>query len=407
MIGGILLAAVTTLSPREFSALPLSNALQHAVTLSPDVAQARERVNENAALLAAARSGASPALIANYSNSPQGIGTNQTAQQSLTTVGAQVVLGDYLAYSPLVRQAAFTLSAAQYDYINAQRDERIKVIGEYYTALKAAATLDLNMQSLQSVRRDLAAAQLRYRAGDAPRLDVVRSQVAVTGAQAAVDSARVDLANAEDALATETGMSMQSFRNLRPAAGSSDPPPDADRAVTRALAQRSDLASAQLAVRGEEAAVRAAQRSIFPAVTLQAGYTSGIDSGQLVHGPSVNANLALPISHEARDRTNAERARLAQAQYKAAAIERQIRLDVAAAARTYEQSISASQAAARARVEADQELRATELGYRSGASSSLDVSVAQRTYQQAALNELSAVYAQVQAAAVLQEDIGP
>jgi len=406
MIAAIMLAAAT-LAPREFSALPLGAALQKAVVSSPDVAQARERVNENSALLAAARAGAAPALIANYVGAPQGGNNNQTIRQSLGTVGAQVLLGDYFAYSPLVRQAAFTLTAAQYGLIDAQRTERVKVIGQYYTALKAAATLDLRDQELSNTRRDLRAAELRYRAGDAPRLDVVRGQVALANAQANLDAARVDLANAENALAAETGLSMQTFMQLR---SSSDPPAvtvDPQRAVERALAQRSDLASAQLAVHGEEAAVRIAERGALPLVTLQAGYTRGTDSGVLVSGPSVNATVSFPISHAAQSRANAERARLAQAQYKADAIQRQISVDVAAAARTYEESIRATRAATRARAAADQELRATEVGYRSGASSSLDVTDARRTYLQAALNELSAVYAQAQAAATLQEEMGP
>ncbi len=406
MIAAIFLAAAA-LAPREFSQLPLSTALQKATVTSPDVAQARERVNENAALLAAARAGASPAVIANYVGGPQGGANDTTVRQSLTTVGAQVVLGDYFAYSPLVRQAAFTLTSAQYGLIDAQRGERVKVIGLYFAALKAAATLDLRAQELNSSNRDLRAAQLRYRAGDAPRLDVVRGEVALATAQANLDAARVDVANAENALAVETGLSLQAFTHVRTA---SDPAPvtvDAQRAVQRALAQRSDLAAAQLVVRGEEAAVQAAARGVLPLVTLQAGYTRGIDSGVNVSGPSVNATVALPISHAARDRTAAERARLAQAQYKADAIQKQITVDVAAAARTYEESIRATVAATQARTAAEQELRATEIGYRSGASSSLDVTDARRTYLQAALNELAAVYARAQAAATLQEEMGP
>lgn len=406
MIAAIILATAG-LAPREFSALPLGTALQKAVVVSPDVAQARERVNENAALLAAARAGAAPALIANYIGGPQGGPNNSTIRQSLGTVGAQVVLGDYFAYSPLVRQAAFTLTAAQYGLIDAQRTERVKVIGLYFAALKAAATLDLRTQELSSTRRDLRAAQLRYRAGDAPRLDVVRGEVALANAQANMDAARVELANAENALGTETGISMQTFTQLRTSADTAPPPMDAQRAVQRAIAQRSDLASAQMAVRGEEAAVRAAERGVLPLVTVQGGYTRGVDSGVSVSGPSVNATVAFPISHVARSRADAERARLAQAQYKADAILRQVNLEVSAAARLYEESIGAAQAATRARVAAEQELRATELGYRSGASSSLDVTDARRTYLQAALSELSAVYAKAQAAATLQEEMGP
>ena len=406
MIAAILLAAVSYF-PNQYSALPLDAALRRAVVNSPDVAQARERVNENAALLAAARGLAAPSIVANYAAVPQGGNNNNTITQSLTTVGGQITLGDYLAFAPTVRQAYFTLASAQYGFLDAQRTERLKVIGQYYAALRADATVGLRNQDLAGARTDLRAAQIRFRAGDAPRLDVVRAEVALAAAQANLEAAQVDRANAQNALSVETGASNAAFLHLTSAQSAiSLPLPSPDRAVARALAQRSDYLSAQQSVSGEEAAVRLAQRSVLPAVTVNAGYTSGIDSGIAVHGPSATVNVALPVSHTARDRVVAERARLAQAQDKAEAIRRQISVDVAAAARTYEESSRASQSATRARIAAQQELRATQIGYRSGASSSLDVADARRTYVQAALNELAAIYAQEQAGATLQEDMG-
>jgi outer membrane protein TolC len=88
-------------------------------------------------------------------------------------------------------------------------------------------------------------------------------------------------------------------------------------------------------------------------------------------------------------------------------IRRQIVVDVSAAARTYAESLQATQSARRARIAAQQQLQATQTGYRNGASSSLDVQVARRTYVSAQLDELNAIYAQAQAAATLEEEMGP
>ena len=405
MIATIILAAAVTALPQQFSNLPLESALQQAVQSSPDVAQARERVNENSALLAAARGLAAPSIVANYAASPQAGNFNNTVEQQLTTLGAQIKLGDYLAYHPTVLQAAFTLASAEFDLLDVQRAERLKVIGQYYSALKAAATLDVQESSYAGAQRDLHAAELRYRAGDAPRLDVVRAQVALAEAQANVDAAQVDLANAENALAVETGATSQSFGRAAPTPMQTLPS-NPERAVERALAQRSDLASAQQAVNAEGAAVRVVSRGTLPIVTVNAGYTTGVDTGIPVHGPSATVNVALPISRTAAERTRAERARLAQAQYKADSIRRQITVEVSAAARTYAESMRAVQSASAARAAAEAELRATETGYQSGASSSLDVADARRTYVQAALAELAAVYAEAQAAATLEQEMG-
>ncbi len=140
---------------------------------------------------------------------------------------------------------------------------------------------------------------------------------------------------------------------------------------------------------------------------MSAGYTTGVDSGIWVHGPSANINLNVPVSHAAGDRAQAERARLAAASDRMEAIRRQIVLDVTAAVRTLQADARAAVAAARALSASREELRATQIGYRNGASSSLDVADARRTYIQAALNELDAVYAQAQAQALLELEMGP
>ncbi len=265
MIAALVLAA--QLTANEFARLPLSAALQQAVALSPDVAAARERVNENQALLAAARGSASPSAFANYAQAPQGGNAGNTIAQRLMTVGGQMTLGDYLGLAPLVRQASFVLEQTQFDLLAAQRAERVKAAGEYYAALKAAADVNLREQNVQGALSDLRAAQIRYRAGDAPHLDVVRAQVALAGAQADLDSARADRANAWDALAIETGTPVQALAALQPSMIAPPAMLAQDKAVARALAARSDLFSAARSVEGERAALDLAQRAELPSLT--------------------------------------------------------------------------------------------------------------------------------------------
>ncbi|MGZ3550961.1 MAG: TolC family protein [Vulcanimicrobiaceae bacterium] len=392
----------------SYAALSLQAAENEALLRSPDVASAQARVHENQALLAAARSGAAPVLTANYAQAPQGGNTNNTITQRLTTVGGLVILGDYLALSPLVRQADATLRVAQNGLLASQRVERVKVIGLYFAALKTRAMQALREAAMRSAHADRDAAQKRYTAGDAPRLDVVRADLAVTRAESDLASARVDNTNAIEALSVETGAPVQAFEKTGPALLAPDPRAvDPHVAVTLALNQRADIASAREAVRAEESAVAVAGQGVLPALTLSAGYTTGVDTGVQVHGPSAIVSLALPVSHAARYRQEAEAARLAQANDNLVSIERQITLDVGSAARNYAASVNAAQAATRAKEEAQTELHAVETGYRNGATSSLDVADARRTYTQSALDELNAIYAQAQARATLDELIGP
>ncbi|MDQ2662988.1 MAG: TolC family protein [Candidatus Eremiobacteraeota bacterium] len=396
------------LSADQFTHLPFARALSEAVAHSPDVRGAQARIRENQALLEAARSGAAPQAFVGYAQAPQGGSTNNTIIQRLVTFGASAILGDYFASSPIVRQAQANVRQAEFDYKNTQRTERAKVSDLYYGALRALATKKLRTSSLKAALALQGASRTRFAAGDVPRLDIVRAQVATAQAQADLDRAQVTVANAYSALSLETGVSSNALlqvesRPVEAPSVSADP----QRATLIALDARSDLRSARQAVVAESAAVRAAERGTLPIVTLNAGYTRGVDAGVNVAGPSANMQVALPLSHASHYRAEAERARLDQAQARADSLKRQITIDVESAARTYGATQRATQTAATARAAAQEQLRATEIGYRNGASSSLDVSDARRTYIQAALAEIDAVYAQEQARAVLVEAIGP
>jgi len=285
--------------------LSLNAALDRAVTVSPEVTQARERVREEAALLAAARSSASPAVTANYAQSPQAGNNNDTIAQRLVTVGGQVTLGDYFTYSPAVRQAQANLDAAQFDLLEAQRGERVKTAGLYFSTLRADAELTLRDQLLAGAQSDLRAAQLRFRAGDAPRLDIVRAQVSLARAQGDRNAAATNVLNAQSALEIELDEPVK--LDLTAAFPTAVAVADPQTFVLRALSQRSDLASAEKAVAAEVAAVGVARRGNLPGIVVNAGYTAGTDSGIFVRGPSANVQLTFPISRTASDRAAAGR----------------------------------------------------------------------------------------------------
>lgn len=401
MFSALILAA-------SFANLPLSIAESSALANSPDVTVAAEHVNETKALLAAARGAFGPALTANYTQSPQAGANGQTISQHFTTLGAQMTIGDLINYSPAVAQAAANVRSAEFDLAAARRTENVHLIGLYYDALRAVATAQTRAEALRAAEDARRAAQIRFKAGDAPHLDVVRAEVIVARSTADLETAKSVQANALEALAIETGKSAPAIGPVvETSAEEAVPlPASADSAVRIALVRRPEIASAQSAVDAEAAAVRGAERAILPALIVSGGYTQGIDSGVAVRGPSANAQLTFPISNGPASRATAERARLAQAQARLALQKRQVTVEVAAAMRTYEADGRALIAAQEARRHAEAELGAVTVGYRSGASSSLEVTAARQTYVQAVLDELTARYAHAQARATLELLIG-
>ena len=149
------------------------------------------------------------------------------------------------------------------------------------------------------------------------------------------------------------------------------PAPDA--AVAQALARRADLRSAEANVRASSAGVAAARSAVLPALTLNGGYARGIDSGFATNGPTLSAQLSIPVGGGVAARVHAQAALLAAADARRAGIERAVALEVGAAARNAAAAVAVETAATTAMAAARAELDAVTLGYARGASTSLDV----------------------------------
>jgi cobalt-zinc-cadmium efflux system outer membrane protein len=395
-------------APYAFDGFSLAAALDAAVINSPDVAAARAKVDENRGALLAARGGFGPSLVSNYTQTPQGNPPGPTIASRIGTLGLQATVGDLFSLSPNVRAAAATLSGAQADADVATRDERIKTIGLYYDALKARALARARADALTLAERQRDAARIRFAAGDAPRLDVVRADVAVAKATADSESARVSDANATDALRIETGLGASALAATTASelatidATLSDP----EHATTLALQRRAEILSADDGVRAAVASARAVGASAFPTLTVGAGYAIGTDSDVPINGPTVNVALSIALSGTVSGKIAAERAKIDEARAKLVGATRAVRLEVSAAARSLGAAERIAAATSHARVEAQAELAASELGYRSGASSSLDLASARTTYAQTVVDELSALYDVAKARATLAAQVG-
>jgi outer membrane protein TolC len=393
-------------TPFAFAGLSLSDAEKSALTNSPDVTAANAVVNQNSAALAAVRSALGPQLVGGYVTSPQNGPNGGTILSRITSVGVQTTIGDIAAYSPLVAAAIANLRNAESSRQGVLRTERLKLVGLYYDALKARAVRDARESALATANAQLRAAQIRFNAGDAPKLDVVRASVAVAKTTADAELASVADVNATEALRIETGAPATAFTGTTAAAPPDTPEIDPATAVTRARLLRPELAAAQHVTAAAQASARAARRATLPAVTIGAGYAAGIDGGQHVASPTVNVTLNLPLSGAARARVSQADAIVAEDQAKAASTARAIDVEVAATARNLAATRRATAATTEARRQAEAQLAATQLGYRNGASSSLELSSARDVYTQAVVDELSAFYEEARARAILSLQVG-
>ena len=394
--------------PMSFVGLTLAQAEQAGIDASPDVAAARARVSGARAALAAARYGLAPSGFVSFTESPQSVGqTTVSAHQ--TSAGVQANLTDLLfGYSPQVRQADASLRVAVADEASAQRTERVAAARAYYGALKNIAVLAAREDALRLSQAELQAARTRFNAGDVPRVDMVRAEVAVARAEADQENARAQDANARDTLRVETSASDAALASTAAGAPPTVPPlaSDPSGAVAMALRLRPEVAAAQSSVDAAIGGLRAARFAIVPPVTVASGYATGVDSGQRVAGRSVTAQMTVPLPLATAARIDQANALVAEANARLAAVKRSVSLETAAAARTLIAADRAAAATLRARDAARQALDAVELGYRNGATSGLEVTQARSTYTQAQVDELSAVYDEALAEATFDVETG-
>jgi len=396
-----------------FGRFDLAHALDAAVAASPDVRAAQAVVAENLATLGGAAASFGPALVANYVLAPQGgtlagIGDGTIASR-LTTIALQENLSDLIARGANVQAARASLQASRATADVAVRTERARASGAYYDALRTQAVRVARESALALARelRDSAAA--RVRAGDAPRLDVLRGDLGVARAEAALALARAAEANARAALAVETGVPARELDVVVVAAPVEVPERllDPEAAAQRAIAQRSEVRAASANVDAARANVAVAGFARYPALTASYGYTTGVDGGVRIGGPSLALGAAVPLTGASAAVVRTKNALAAESEARAEGAARAVRLSAAAAARDLAAQRAALAAARVASRAATDELRALRIGYAAGASGALDLSTARDAGVQARVDEIGAVYAEAAARATLLLEVGP
>jgi outer membrane protein TolC len=392
----------------RFAAVSLADAESMAVGQSPDVEAARAGVDAAAASLAQARDTNGLSALVGYTELPQSSGVpNNTWSQRIGLYELQATLGDVDAQSPLVAQASAALRGAATDELVAERTERLKVIGLYFTAIQARADLQAKRDAIRRAEAFEDDERAQFSAAKVPYLDLLRAEVALSKARADDAAAAAVDANSADGLAREIGWHAA---DLRDTVSETVPEPDVidpDRAVTRAFAQRPELRSAAQGVRAAQAGLAAARRAVIPPITVAGGYARGVDAGTVIGGPVVSASIQIPLSGISTARIAAQQAALRTALARERGVGRALALEVGAAAHTAIATILARDETDAALEEATSTLTFASMEYQARRTSGLSVSDARAIYEQAVIDDIAAQYAALQAHAILDVELSP
>jgi outer membrane protein TolC len=337
------------------------------------------------------------------------LGAGQTlelplAQTRQFSLGLDQPLWTWGALRDRVRAANQAEQAESLATVRERQDLRFRVTRAYLAALEAEAALGVAERALEQQEAFLATARSRVRAGQAPRLDELKAELAVSSAT----SERVGRRNGAR-IAREELVAAASDPALR-AASLVAPDPAAlpegseEQLVEVALARRPDLA----ARRREGSALRldaSAQRaSGLPAVALVAGLSQ--QSGDLAGwmgqeartyhlGLAVRWEGLAPVRARARGAERESLARREDAQ--ARALADQVRAEVRSARLQVENALAQVELADTALRQAQEQARVARMAYREGVTTAVEA-------QDAELALTRAGYQQV--AAALERDLG-
>lgn len=307
------------------------------------------------------------------------------------------------------RAARQRLEAARLG-VDAARDEVAAAVANLYlaavTARARVATVAAEVETAKAVAGE---ASDRRDAGKAAGIDVVRSQVALSVTEQRAIEAENAAARLDLALERAIGLPPGTPLELDPLPFAPLDLPDAAAALAEARGQRADLLAAQATVGAFEAAEQAVRRQRLPRLELRAAYgPSGPDLDTAENTYEATAMLRLPLfdggrisgeTAEAKGRTAAARARLADLE---TGIEVEIRsafLDADAAGRQVE-------VARQGRELAGLQLQQSRDRFAAGVASSLEVTQAQEALTLADERSVAALEAYNRAKIALARGLG-
>lgn len=298
---------------------------------------------------------------------------------------------------------------------------------DYYDIIAALDNLEAQRKSLALAQKLLDENQIKVRVGTLAPLDVVQAESEVAGREEGVIVAEAALALVEDTLKAAifptndpATWNLRIVPTDRPTADKVEI--DAEAALQKALAGRTDIAAARKALDNNDLAIQYARSQLLPAVNLIGAYgTTGIGGTQLrdasglplpepisggygdalssVFGRdfptwTVGVNFAYPLFNKSA-RAQQARARISKDQALASLtrLEMAIAQEVRNAARNVESNFKRVDSTRAARVLQERRLDAEEKKFAAGMSTNFLVTQAQRDLADASVNEIRAVLA--------------
>jgi outer membrane protein len=192
-------------------------------------------------------------------------------------------------------QATNLVRSERAHLISVEQGVLLSAATDYMNVVANQATLDLNINNEQVLRRQLEATQDRFRVGEVTRTDVAQAEAAYAAAIANRQQADGNLQISRSAFERDTG---EVAEKLAPPNGVPELPTKRDEATSLAVNTNPDVISAQFAQAAAEDNVRLVRGQLLPTWTVNAGIQRQKETqepGQTVDDMSLTTQLTVPL----------------------------------------------------------------------------------------------------------------
>lgn len=375
---------------RRFGSAELDGLIARALSGSPDLAVATERVRQ--AEIATRSAGASlfPSVdlkLDTSATASRGTGSRH-GEASAASLGVGYEIDVWGSNIARLESSRFGLAATRHDYEATRLSLVAGVVNAYAQILSQRARLAIARENLAIAERLFAIVEARYRNGAASALDVSRQRSTVLSQRDAILPLEVAERQLVRALAILVGAAPAGFdvagRNLEPLAI----PEVAPFVPAELLARRPDLAAAEARLAAADADIAVARAALFP-LKLSLAASGNLSSGDFglvglanrTSGATVALSLLQAVFDGGRLRGQVETSESQRRQvlenYRKAVLAALKEVDDAAANAERSREQEASQLAIRA--ENERALRLSELRYREGSDTLSTLLDAQRS----------------------------
>ncbi len=293
-----LLASSALIAPA--SAETLDEALARAYQTNPTLLAARAalRATDESVSQALSRwrptveAGADISRTQSYSN------TRSPATRYTTPYGADLSIVQPLfdpAASAVTQRAEKDVLAARARLVTTEQQVLLNAMSSYIDVVRDQALLDLNINNEQRLRRQLDAANDRFRVGEITRTDVAQAEAAVARATADRIQAEGNLAASRAVYRTSMG---EAPANLIVPKPPTNLPAMQDEAISIAGTRFPDVVAADYTEQSARENVRAIERELWPELNLRGTLSADrgtTNSNTEANSASITAEIAVPL----------------------------------------------------------------------------------------------------------------